>query len=332
MDGIYILANDIVYDQLVALLNSIEVNVGADIPICILPYDDRLTQVKAEIATRSQVSLFDNQASIAYWDDYATQVWHAHESAQQAWKAKGWASVHALGMHRKFCSLDGDFERFVYFDADTLAIGSLDPIFEQLQHHDWVANDYQFLSDINYVLDTTSPKFAQLFELEAARAKIFCAGWFASRRRVIARSQLEQLRDRLIAGDVEVLPWRGPDQSLFNYLVQQSGISFYNVAHSNAATGSHWSSQFEEKDHLLYDQGNRLTYLHYMSVASTQFTQLCQGYDVAIPYRDLFLHYRYLKAPAQRPTRLVPLKSPHPIRQFVQRKMGNLKYRLRQFL
>lgn len=33
--GIYTLANDVVLDQLVALLNSIERNVGKDIPVCV---------------------------------------------------------------------------------------------------------------------------------------------------------------------------------------------------------------------------------------------------------------------------------------------------------
>lgn len=48
-EGIYILANDVVYDQLIALLNSIEVNVGQKYPISIIPYDDRLERIQEEI-------------------------------------------------------------------------------------------------------------------------------------------------------------------------------------------------------------------------------------------------------------------------------------------
>jgi hypothetical protein len=47
--GIYTLANDAVYDQLVALLNSIEVNVSPDIPVCIIPYDERLDLVQKAV-------------------------------------------------------------------------------------------------------------------------------------------------------------------------------------------------------------------------------------------------------------------------------------------
>jgi len=42
--GIYTLANDAAYDQLVALLNSIEANVSRDIPLCVIPYDAQLTR------------------------------------------------------------------------------------------------------------------------------------------------------------------------------------------------------------------------------------------------------------------------------------------------
>lgn len=47
--GIYTVANDVVFDQLVALLNSIEVNVGTDTPVCVIAYDDRTEKVQAEI-------------------------------------------------------------------------------------------------------------------------------------------------------------------------------------------------------------------------------------------------------------------------------------------
>ena len=46
-EGIYILANDVVFDQLVALLNSLEVNAGKNYPVSIIPYDDRLERVES---------------------------------------------------------------------------------------------------------------------------------------------------------------------------------------------------------------------------------------------------------------------------------------------
>src|SRR6476469_3053516 len=59
VDGIYILANDVVFDHLVALFNSLEVNGAKNIPVCIIPYDDRMKKVRVEIATRHNVTLFE---------------------------------------------------------------------------------------------------------------------------------------------------------------------------------------------------------------------------------------------------------------------------------
>jgi hypothetical protein len=40
--GIYTLANDNLYDQVIALVNSIRKNYDPEIPICIIPYDEKI--------------------------------------------------------------------------------------------------------------------------------------------------------------------------------------------------------------------------------------------------------------------------------------------------
>ncbi|KKD36919.1 MAG: Npun_R2821/Npun_R2822 family protein [Limnoraphis robusta] len=334
-NGIYTLANDVVYDQLVSLLNSMEVNGAKELPVCVIPYDNRLDKVRSEIASRSNVTLFDNLASIEFWEDFATQAWTAHEKAQKAWKLKGWKQVHCMGMHRKFCSFDGPFEKFVYFDADTLLMSSLDYIYEKLEEYDWVANDFQYRSDPNYVFDFSSNKLAHIFDIEKLKQGIFCAGWFASKKGVLNRGNLADLLNKLKAGEAEVMSLRGTDQPLFNYLVARSGVSFYNFAYHGieTATGSHWSSKFDEIEHVLYDNGKPITYLHYMSVSSSKFTKLCEGEDTGIPYKDLFLHYRYLNSPNERPTLKHPSwleQKKRAVSKFLNQKIDNLNYKLRQ--
>jgi len=332
-DGIYILANDVVFDHLVALLNSLEVNGAKDIPVCIIPYDDRMEKVRVEIAIRHNVTLFENTDSIDFWEDFATQAWTSHRKAQKVWQAKGWQQVHCLGMHRKFCCFDGPFDKFVYFDCDTLLMGSLDYIYQKLDEFDWVANDFQYKSDLNYVFDLSSPKLAEVFNLGKLHSHIFCAGWFAAKKGILNQNNSNQLLENLISGEAEILSLRGTDQPLFNYLVARSGISFYNFAYHQPAgvTGNHWSSQFDVIDYVLYDKGRRLTYLHYMSISAAKIHQLCAGEDVEIPYRNVFLHYRYLKSPEKCPK----LKSPSLLvrgyrnaKTFVRQKNINFRYRL----
>jgi hypothetical protein len=330
MNGIYILANDFVYHQLVALLNSIEVNVGVDVPVCIIPYDDRLDQVRAEVNCRPQVSLFADQVAIAKWEAFAIRVWQAHDRAQKAWQARKLPATYRLAMHRKLCCWAGEFDRFIYFDADTLALGSVDAIFEKLAEFDWVANDYQYCSDRKYIFDAPQAQLEAVFAADQIASNIFCAGWFASKKGVFSDVMLAELLTALEAGEADVMALWGPDQSLLNYMVLRSGISYYNFAFHGGAPGSHWSSHFDEIDHVLYDQGRQLTYLHYMSIASTKFNQLCEGIDVEIPYRDLFLHYRYLNAAAQRPPEFVKLKESRSWHQIFRQKMGSLQHRFRQ--
>lgn len=340
MNGIYILANDYVYHQLVALLNSIEVNIGQDMPVCIIPYDDRLDQVKAEVARRPQVTLFDNQNSIERWEAFATQAWKVHNRAQKEWRDRNLPQTYRLAMHRKLCCFDGRFDQFIYFDADTLAMGSVEPVFQQLEQYTWVTNDYQYCSDLKYIFDASEEDLLNVFDAGKLKSHIFCAGWFASKKGVFTAEILERLLNHLQAGEADLMALWGPDQSLLNYLVLRSEISYYNFAFHGDATGSHWSSKFDEVNHVLYDKGRRLTYIHYMSVASSKFNQLCEGVAVEIPYRDLFLHYRYFNNPSEQPELILPKPDEtapnllaaiaNPITLFIKQKTGNLQHKFRK--
>jgi hypothetical protein len=330
MNGIYILANDFVYNQLVALLNSIEVNIGTEIPVCIIPYDDRLDKVRQEVNRRPQVSLFDNQGAIARWENFAARAWKAHDRAQRVWKERELPETYRLAMHRKLCCFDGEFDRFIYFDADTLALGSVDPIFEKLSEFDWVTNDYQYCSDIKYIFDAPKDHLLEIFSTEQLDSHLFCAGWFASKKEVFSQAMLDDLLVSLELGEADLMALWGPDQSLMNYMVLRSKISYYNFAFHGGAPGSHWSSKFDQVDHTLFDKGRQLTYLHYMSVSSQKFNQLCDGIDAEIPYRDLFLHYRYLRAPEERPSKFIKAKETRPFNQLVKRRISNLKHKLKQ--
>lgn len=335
--GIYTLANDVVYDQLVALLNSIEANAGRKIPVCVIPYNEQLDKVKAEVAARDNVTLFEDYASINYWDNFATQVWKNYPRAQQTWRKWGFSELYELPMHRKFCVLDGPFDKFIYFDADTLLMGPIDYIYDKLDNYDWVTNDFQYKSDLNYIFDGSVDLIQQIFPVENLQSHIFCAGWFATKKHIFSPDTLANLLDKLQAGEADVMAFIAPDQSLFNYMVLRSGISYYNFAYHNAdtVTGNHWSSKFDVVDHVLYDQGRRLTYIHYMSIGSSKFTKLCASEDVDIPYRDVFLHYRYLKSPEDRPQSFqrpsVLTRLQHNTQNFLNQKVSNMKLNYRNF-
>ncbi len=299
--GIYTLANDVVYDQLVALLNSIEANAGKDLPVCVIPYDDRLERVRAEVAQRPQVFLLEDRQAIADWEEFATRAWQGHHKAHSIWRDRGVKGVYRLNRHRKYCAFNGPFDQFIFFDADTLVMAPLDSVFAQLDEYDWITNDFQHKSDWNFVLDCSEPQLMQLFTPEYLRSRIFCSGWFASRKGIFPPEHLDHLVEKLQAGEAAVMAWQDSDQTLLNYMVLRSDLKYLNLALEPGATGNNWSSQYEVKDHILYDKGRPITYLHYIGMGTEEFSRLCQGEDVAIPYREVFLHYRYLHQPADRP-------------------------------
>ncbi|MCA2619537.1 MULTISPECIES: Npun_R2821/Npun_R2822 family protein [unclassified Microcystis] len=305
MDGICTLANDRVYDQLVALLNSIEVNGGKDIPVCVYPYDDNTERIKAEIAQRPKVQLFDNQEIIERWDNFAKSAWEPHPTAKERWLKAGSRGYHRFGTHRRYCAFDGPFDRFIYMDGDTLLMSPLDRVFAQLDNYDCVVYDFQH-KDITHVYEVTSPKLLEIFPQERLNQEIFCSGFYGSKKGLFDGERRNWLLEQLRAGEAEILYPMAPDQTIVNYMMMRSNFSIYNLAlqlPKEERTGCCVTSpHFQALDNnILYDRGKRLTYLHYIGLSSSLFTRLCSGENLDFPYRDIFLHYRYLHQPSQRP-------------------------------
>ena len=304
MDGICTLANDRVYDQLIALLNSIEVNGGKDLPVCVYPYDDNTERIRAEIAQRPNVQLFDNRDVIDLWDNFAKSAWEPHPTAKERWLKAGSKGYHRFGTHRRYCAFDGPFDRFIYMDGDTLLMSPLDRVFAQLDNYDCVVYDFQH-KDITHVYEVTSPKLLEIFPQERLNQEIFCSGFYGSKKGLFDGERRNWLIEQLRAGEAEIVYPMAVDQPLLNYMMMRSNFSIYNLAlqlPKEERTGCCVTSpHFQALDNILYDKGKRLTYLHYIGLSSSLFTRLCSGENLDFPYRDIFLHYRYLYQPSQCP-------------------------------
>ena len=329
MDGICTLANDRIYDQLVALLNSIEVNGGKALPVCVYPYDDNTERIKAEIAQRPNVELFDDREVIDLWDNFAKSTWEPHPTAKERWLKAGSKGYHRFGTHRRYCAFDGPFDRFIYMDGDTLLMSPLDRVFAQLDNYDCVVYDFQH-KDITHVYEVTSPKLLEIFSQERLNQEIFCSGFYGSKKGLFDGERRNWLIEQLRAGEAEIVYPMAVDQPLLNYMMMRSNFSIYNLAlqlPKEERTGCCVTSpHFQALDNILYDHDKRLTYLHYIGLSSSLFTRLCSGENLDFPYRDIFLHYRYLYEPSQRP---VFTDSPKPYQpptptfwQKVTRKLG----------
>ncbi len=302
MDGICTLGNDRVYDQIVALLNSIEAVAGKDIPVCIYPYDHNTEQLAQEVAKRPNVQLYDNIDSIKKWDKYVRDIWDIHPFAKQVWPKID--SYHRVGTHRRYCAFDAPFDRYIYMDADTLLMSPVDAIFGLLENHDCIVYDFQH-KDPTHVYQVDSPKLKNIFPDPRVQEEIFCSGFYASKKDLFSQEMRDELLAYLKAGEAEILYPMAPDQTIINYMMMRSGCSIYNLALNlpqEKRTGCCvTSTHFQEKDHILYDKNNRLTYIHYIGLSSKLFQKVSAGENITFPYRDLFLYYRYLHEPEKSP-------------------------------
>ncbi|NDJ18312.1 Npun_R2821/Npun_R2822 family protein [Myxacorys almedinensis] len=315
--GLYTLANDTVFDQFVALINSIEENVGSDIPICVIPYNRNIENIQREISTRNNVTLFENWLAIERWDNFFNSVWQFHPRTKDSkLNRPGW---YGGFVHRKFAAFEGNFDRFVFYNADTLAMKPLDDMVSQLHHYDLVFNDWEHtkrrdLTELN--LDVIEPAIG-LQEAEI-RPLLHCDRFFAARRGMFNDVSLMQLKKRLVEDNqlqwIRDRSWWS-SSAMFNYLTLAQDCTVFNVTLSpneSARTGNCANADlFVNQDNVLYnaDGLKPIHRIHYTSYASRDFARLCGGEDVDIPHKDVFLHYRFLKTPDQKPQALVAPKA-----------------------
>jgi hypothetical protein len=304
--GIYTLANDLVYDQVVALLNSIEANTGSDMPVCIIAYNNQLERLRAEIAHRPNVTLMDDPTIFERWETFSQAVWQTHPTALDTWKEAGYSSVYRIECNHRYAAFDAaaPFEKFIYLDADTLVLDSLDPVFDELEKQDFVTYDFQHRHPA-HIFNLSPAKLLEIFPQERINTEIFCSGFFASKRGLFNQEQRAWIVDRLAEGEAEILYLRAPNQSVLNYMTMRSGVIPYNLAlkwpQSQVAGNSVTCPDFVIQDGTAYHNGNRLTYMHYIGLPSSLFKHICAGENWECPYRELFLHYRYLHQPEARP-------------------------------
>lgn len=307
MDGLYILGNDVVFDQVIALINSIQVHNGDRYPICIIPYNDQVERLQTAIDAYDGVSILADIPLIQRWEKFATDAWDQVPFRYEFWKKGGTTSgVHRMGMHRRFVLLDSEapFSRGIYLDADITVLSSLEPIFERLETCDFVTYDFQYL-DPSHVFNVDREETHQFLAQKDYGKRLFCAGMFAAKAGIINDEDLGKVINSLKQDGGALLYPPAPDQTLLNYMAIVLDFDYVNLAFEippEQRTGCCVTSKhFEERDWKLYDEGKPLTYLHYVGLGSQLFEQVCSGENLDFPYRDLFLHYRYLKSPGDRP-------------------------------
>ena len=308
--GIYTLANDSVIDQLIALINSIEVNISPDITICVIPYNEQLDLVIQEVKSRENVILYDNWEVIKEWDNFAEQIWAVHPAASHRKSFRH--PLYQKPLHRKLVAFHGDFEKFVFYDADSLAMKPLNQVWEKLEDYDFIFDDWEHKKPREVAaLDISGIEKSGIYQEKYIRPKLHCSSFFGSKRGIFEPAEREYLKNLLIqAREVEWIRNWWDDAFLFNYMTlrcERLLLNFTLSSNGQDRTGNCANADpFVTIDNVLYNKDGLkpIHRIHYMSYSSSDFARLCQGEDVNIHYRDEFLYYHFLKEPDKRPKQL----------------------------
>ncbi|HYW19178.1 MAG TPA: hypothetical protein VE956_07640 [Nodularia sp. (in: cyanobacteria)] len=304
--GIYTLANDNLYDQVIALINSIRKNYDAEIPICIIPYDHKIDKLKN--LNLEKVFLFDNPKSLTKWQNFASEIWASDrfiELKQTAW-------YHGSNTIRKMCSFDGIFENFIYIDSDELVMSSLDDCFNKLTDYDCIFDDWEHRKTESFLsVDLIKDKYHH--QEKDIKQQCHCSDFFASKSTLINDELLAQIKHSLLEDkEVEFINIRGwwDEVYLFSYITFKLNCKVFNYTLSEDArvrTGNIAGvDPFVEKDYVLFNKEDLkpIHRIHYMGYKSEIFKRLCQGEDTNIPHQEVFLHYRFMNQPEAAPSYL----------------------------
>ena len=269
--GVYIVANDRVFDQAIALLSSLRLQ-DPDIPVVMIPFNDECQRVQAVLEESFNVQLFP------YLDLIETLTQDIADIFSRDF-------LKLPNKMRKLAVWFGPLDEFVYVDTDILLFESITKTLDFLNQADFICCDFhqkgRGLSDVFSSFVQEQGVFS-----EEQLKDVFNSGFWGSRKDVFSYEEmLGLLRQCSVCRDYFDFSSGTTDQPILNFLVLTAIKRRLNITKVNPREPGSWggSSHFQEKRHLLYDGDRRLRYLHW---AGTRMTP-------GGPYWDVWEYYRF---------------------------------------
>jgi hypothetical protein len=276
--GVYVLANDPMYDWMVAFLESFRAH-NPDLPLSILPFDNRVERLRT-LAGRYRFDVFEH-ASLARLDALGASF-----AAGPAW----WTPA-----FRRMACFWGPYQHFLCLDCDIVTLEDVRELLEAMRE---AGRDFCFFDQTDECV-YTSPELLERMKREH-HARPFNVGYWGGRRGAFT---LDRVLER--AGPARAVQagfYFCADQPFANFCVHTGGIQYGgfsdlipDLAHHHWAARRRrirWSGGHYRVGHRASpDFGKRLVLLHWAGYQATPF----------MPYRRLFLEYRLQSAsPAAR--------------------------------
>jgi hypothetical protein len=269
--GIYIVANDRVADNAIALLSSIR-RQEPDLPVVMIPFDADYQQVAKILTEQFQVQIFPD---LDFLDDFTRTIGEIFPRD----------FLKLPNKMRKLAAWFGPLEDFLYVDTDIVVFQPLSDALNYLKQADFINCDFHYkgrkLADVfsQTVVDQ------EIFSSETLQ-DVFNSGFWGARRGSLSLETMTSLM-KDCAAHREYFDFSSgtTDQPIMNYLVLKGIQRRLNIVRANPNEPGSWggSSHFIEQDHVLYDGDRTLRYLHWAGTPMGPSSR----------YRELWEYYRF---------------------------------------
>lgn len=269
--GVYIVANDRVADQAIALLSSLRL-CDPEIPVVMIPFNDDHQKVSGPLMETYDVQLFPDLGLIEKLTNTIADIFPRD-------------FLKLPNKMRKLSAWFGPFDEFAYIDTDILLFESIESTLTYLNQADFVCCDFHHkgrgLSDV-----FSSVVVEQEVFTSEQLTQVFNSGFWASRKEVFTLDKMTTLLKEC-AAHREYFDFSSgtTDQPILNYLILKGAKRCLNITQANPNEPGSWGGTpyFRTIDHRLYDGDRALRYLHWAG------TPLHPGG----PYWDLWHYYRF---------------------------------------
>jgi hypothetical protein len=270
--GIYIVANDRVIDNAIALLNSIRLY-DQDVLVYLIPFNDNYQNIADKLSTLHNVRIFPNLELI---EQFTNRIGEIFERDFLALPNK----------MRKLVAWFGPLDEFIYIDTDIVVFEKIADNLDKLAEVDFLCCDYHHANDKLRNIFSPLVKEQQIFS-EIQLEDVFNSGFWASKKGAMTEQQMDEtLRECAAHREYFDFSEGVTDQPILNYLVLKLISKRGNLVKIPGGGAGSWagSRNFQQQGYALYDRGQRLKYLHW---AGTKI-------KANSPYGELWEYYRYL--------------------------------------
>ncbi|MBD2296876.1 methionine synthase [Anabaena sphaerica FACHB-251] len=301
--GIYIVANDKVLENAIALLNSIRY-FDPEITVYLIPFNENYQKVADTLGKFHNVKIFPDLEEIEKFTQRISEIFDRDFLALP-------------NKMRKLVVWFGPLDEFIYIDTDIVVFEKIADNLGQLAEVDFFCCDYHHANDKLSNIFSPFVKEQQIFTNDQLE-DVFNSGFWSSRKGVITEQQMyETLAE--CAAHPEYFDFTAgvTDQPILNYLILKLIYKRGNLVKIPGRGPGSWagSCNFQQQDYLLYDHGKRLKYLHWAGIKI----------QPGCPYWDTWEYYRNLNPGI--PT----VDIPTPVQKSKwQQTLDNVKNKLRQ--